>query len=124
MNLWIAVGAVLMMLAVIFGAFGAHALENQLDDYSMTLWGKASLYHLVHGMGVLLVALLGSTVLPKHSSTSICILLTVSTIIFSGSLYLLAITGIKWLGAITPIGGTGFIVAWAWLAYAAWSASA
>lgn len=117
---WITLASSLLALAVICGAFGAHALRARLDQYSLGIWDKAVFYHFIHAIGILLTALLASAaVVPHTSSRLVCILLTAGIIIFSGSLYLLALTGQRWLGAITPIGGTLFIVAWIVLALAA-----
>lgn len=110
---WSAIGAVFLALAVILGAFGAHGLRDKLDAYSMGVWEKAVFYHFIHALGVLVVSML-----PRTSVTSlVCWLLTAGILIFSGSLYLLAVTGVHTLGAITPIGGVCFIAAWLALAY-------
>ena len=123
-NKWVAIGAVLLALAVMAGAFGAHALARRLDQYHLGVYDKAAFYHFIHALGILLVAALASSAqLPMSSAEKICALLLVSTLIFSGSLYTLALTDMRWLGAITPIGGTGFIVAWLWLAYVSWNHS-
>jgi uncharacterized membrane protein YgdD (TMEM256/DUF423 family) len=110
---WSAIGAVFLALAVILGAFGAHGLKDKLDAYSMGVWEKAVFYHFIHALGVLVVSML-----PRTAATSLtCWLLTAGILIFSGSLYLLAVTGVHTLGAITPIGGVCFIAAWLALAY-------
>jgi uncharacterized membrane protein YgdD (TMEM256/DUF423 family) len=116
---WSATGAVLLGLAVMLGAFGAHGLRNRLDAYSMGIYEKAVFYHFVHALGMLIVS-----VLPKAGTLSqaaafwVCALLAAGIVIFSGSLYALAISGVRTLGAITPLGGLSFIVAWFVLAYA------
>jgi len=99
-----------MGLAVILGAFGAHVLRGRLDAYSMGIYEKAVLYHFIHALGLLIVPLL-------TRSAAVCWLLFAGIVIFSGSLYLLAVTGIRTLGAITPIGGLSFIAAWFLLAF-------
>ena len=101
-----------MLLAVALGAFGAHALKAVLPPERLAIYQTASEYHFYHALGLLIVALLtlylpASTYL-KWSGW----LLIAGTVIFSGSLYALAISGIRWLGAITPIGGLAFIGAW------------
>ena len=112
----------LLALAVAMGAFGAHALKEKLDAYSLAVYEKAAFYHFVHALGLLLVALLAAQIsLEQKWTTIICSLLFAGVVVFSGSLYLLAITGVKWLGAITPIGGTMFIAAWLILAIKAYS---
>lgn len=117
---WTAIGAVLMALAVGFGAFGAHGLRNRLDAYSMSVYEKAVFYHFVHALGILLVAALTrATGLSLPAQNRVCALLALGILIFSGSLYALAISGIRTLGAITPIGGLAFIAGWLLLAYEA-----
>jgi uncharacterized membrane protein YgdD (TMEM256/DUF423 family) len=109
-RLW-KIAAVLGALAVLLGAFGAHALSSITDDPArMRIWRTASLYHLVHS-GVLLAAALhpGRPVWGPR-------LLIVGILVFSGSLYALALTGIGVLGGITPIGGLCFIAGWLALA--------
>lgn len=116
-----AVGAVLMFTAVAAGAFGAHALKDRLDEYSRGVYDKAVFYHFIHAIALLLIAsLVSSRVIEEGAAVRVSLLLTGGIIIFSGTLYLLAISGVRWLGAITPIGGTLFLVAWAYLAYSAW----
>jgi uncharacterized membrane protein YgdD (TMEM256/DUF423 family) len=115
---WSAIGSILLGLAVITGAFGAHGLKDKLDAYSMSVWEKAVFYHFVHALGVLIVSLLPRTgTFPPGAASNVCWLLTAGILIFSGSLYLLAVTGVRTLGAITPIGGVCFIAAWFLLAY-------
>jgi uncharacterized membrane protein YgdD (TMEM256/DUF423 family) len=115
---WSAIGAIAMGLAVMTGAFGAHALRGKLDDYSMGVYEKAVFYHFIHGLGLLVVPLLARIgMLGDGGASRVCWLLAVGILIFSGSLYLLATTGIRTLGAITPFGGLAFIAAWALLAW-------
>jgi uncharacterized membrane protein YgdD (TMEM256/DUF423 family) len=115
---WSAIGAIFLALAVGFGAFGAHALKDRLDAYSLGVWEKAVFYHFIHAMGVLVVSMLPRTgTFPVNGASSVCWLLTAGVLIFSGSLYTLALTGVRSMGAITPIGGLCFIAAWLLLAY-------
>lgn len=115
---WSAIGAVFLALAVILGAFGAHALKGKVDAYSISVWEKAVFYHFIHAMGILVVSLLPRTgTFPLAAASTVCWLLVAGILIFSGSLYLLAVTGVTTLGAITPIGGVCFIAAWLVLAY-------
>lgn len=109
-----------MALAVGMGAFGAHGLKGRLDAYSMTVYEKAVFYHFVHALGILLVALLARTgAITPSGQTKAAWLLLIGIIVFSGSLYALALTGARMLGAITPIGGLAFIIGWLVLAYEA-----
>lgn len=115
---WGATGAVLLALAVILGAFGAHGLQNRLDDYLRGIYEKAVLYHFFHAMGILVVAVLGRTgTFPEAGVDTVCWFLFAGILLFSGSLYLLAITGTRALGMITPLGGVAFIVGWLLLAW-------
>lgn len=118
----VGVAAIFLASGVALGAFGAHGLREHLESYGREIWEKAAFYHLTHSLGAILVLLLGRCWPENFSSASkIAILLLSGVLIFSGSLYLLAYTRIKWLGAVTPIGGTAFLVAWIWLATAAFS---
>jgi uncharacterized membrane protein YgdD (TMEM256/DUF423 family) len=110
----------MLALAVGTGAFGAHGLRGRLDEYSMSVYEKAVFYHFVHALGILLVALLGRTgAIGAAGQTRVAWLLLVGIVIFSGSLYALAVSGVKMLGAITPVGGLAFIAGWLVLAYEA-----
>lgn len=107
-----------MALAVALGAFGAHGLKNRLEAYSLSVYEKAVFYHFIHALGILLVALLARTsAISVGAQTRVGWLLLIGVILFSGSLYALAISGIRLLGAITPIGGIAFIVGWLVLFY-------
>jgi uncharacterized membrane protein YgdD (TMEM256/DUF423 family) len=117
---WTALGSILMALAVAAGAFGAHGLRNKLDAYSMSVYEKAVFYHFVHALGILLIAMLARTgTITLSGQTRAAWLLLIGIVIFSGSLYALAVSGIRVLGAITPIGGVAFIAGWLMLAYEA-----
>ena len=109
-----------MALAVAAGAFGAHGLRNKLDAYSMSVYEKAVFYHFVHALGILLIAVLARTgAITLSGQGRAAWLLFIGILIFSGSLYALAVSGIRMLGAITPIGGVAFIAGWLVLAYEA-----
>ena len=115
---WSAIGAVLMALGVMLGAFGAHALKDRLDAYSLDVYQKAVFYHFIHALGILIVATLQRAgALTQSASATVCALLLAGIILFSGSLYVLAVTGQRALGAVTPFGGLAFIAAWLLLAY-------
>jgi uncharacterized membrane protein YgdD (TMEM256/DUF423 family) len=111
---WTSVAAILLALAVMIGAFGAHGLRGRLDDYSMNIYERAVIYHFVHALGLLIVSRL-----PRQPALAwVCWLLLAGIVLFSGSLYILAITGVRMLGAVTPFGGLSFIAAWLVLAFA------
>ena len=115
---WNAIASVFLALAVMLGAFGAHGLRSRLDAYSMGLWEKAVFYHFIHALGALIVSLLPrNQALPSGAASNVCWLLTAGILIFSGSLYLLAVTRVSTLGMITPIGGVSFIAGWLLLAW-------
>src|SRR5580658_7322795 len=114
---WTAIGAWALALAVTIGAFGAHGLRGRLDDYSLNIYERAVFYHFVHALGILIVAAAaGVGLLPRPAGVWVCRLLAAGVVVFSGSLYALALTGNRTLGAITPFGGVSFIAAWAVLA--------
>ena len=107
-------GSLLSMLSVVLGAFGAHYLKNTLNDYSLSVFQTGVLYQFFHSVGILVLVLLSKSIDNLNLDLSIWFF-TLGIILFSGSLYLLAITGLKWLGAITPIGGMFFILGWMFL---------
>ena len=103
-------------LCIVLGAFGAHALKDQLSAYSISIYEKAVLYQMFHSLGILIVTLIGETKQSLDVSLSIWFFI-IGIVLFSGSLYILAVTNVKWLGMITPIGGTFFIIGWVLLLY-------
>lgn len=114
---WAILGAALLAAAVAMGAFGAHALRKRLDAYAISIYEKAVFYHFIHGLGILMIALFAHAhVIPIASLGVIEWLLFLGIILFSGSLYALAISGVRALGAVTPIGGLLFIAGWIALA--------
>jgi uncharacterized membrane protein YgdD (TMEM256/DUF423 family) len=114
------VAAIALAAAVIFGAFGAHALKGRLTSDLFAIYETAVQYHFWHALGLLAVALL-MLHFPEASLLAwTAWLLIIGLIVFSGSLYALAFTGQRWLGAVTPIGGVAFIAAWLTLAWFAW----
>lgn len=115
----IMIAAALLALAVAFGAFGAHALKEQLSAEMLQTWKTAVDYHFYHALGLLLIGVL-SFYMPSPMLKWSAILLVAGVVLFSGSLYTMALSGIRWLGAITPVGGLGFIAGWILLLLAAW----
>ena len=115
---WGATGATALALAVILGAFGAHGLRNRLDAYSTSVYEKAVIYHFFHALGILIVSMMPKAgFLSQNQAAWVCGLLTAGIVLFSGSLYVLAVTRIPMLGAITPFGGVSFIAGWLLLAW-------
>lgn len=113
---WIGIGAVFGVFAVGMGAFGAHALKERLDEYAQGIYAKAVLYQMFHTAGILVVGILLTVY--KDSRMGIAgVFFSLGILLFSGSLYVLAISGIRWLGMITPFGGMFFIAGWIWICY-------
>ena len=116
---WSSIGSALLALAVAFGAFGAHALRERLDAYATGIYERAVFYHFVHALGILAIGVAIDAQATVASMASIAaVLLFVGILIFSGSLYALALSGNRKLGAITPLGGLAFIAGWAIFAIA------
>ncbi len=112
-------GSLNMGLAVALGALGAHGLRSRLSPEMMAIYHTAVEYHFYHAGGLLIVGLAA----PRLRAVA-CVnwagwLMFAGIVVFSGSLYLLSLSGMRWLGAITPLGGMAFIVAWGLLAVAA-----
>ena len=108
-------GAVFMALAVSLGAFGAHTLKKILSPEMLTIYHTGVEYQFYHALGLLIIGVIGFQIKSKLIGWA-GILLTAGIILFSGSLYVLALSGIKGLGAITPIGGISFVAGWIILA--------
>ena len=108
-----ALGAFFIFCGIAFGAFGAHALRDVLDQYHRDVYEKAVFYQLVNALGILAGALAGeSQLVADNIVRKIPLILSAGIVFFSGSLYALAITDLRFLGAITPIGGTLFLIGW------------
>ncbi|HOL93810.1 MAG TPA: DUF423 domain-containing protein [bacterium] len=104
---------------VILGAFAAHGLKDRLEPRMLEIFQTGVHYQMIHALALLAVSLAGSRLWPGSWTAGACGAWTLGILVFSGSLYLLAVTGIRWLGAITPIGGVAFIAGWIMLALAA-----
>jgi len=121
-KLFLVAGSLAALLAVALGAFGAHGLRHKLGADLLIVYQTGVQYHFYHALGLLAVGVL-SLHLPDSTSLRWAgYLMLLGIVLFSGSLYLLAISGIRWLGAITPIGGGAFICAWLLLTLAVWKA--
>lgn len=118
MKLFALLGAIFAGISVAAGAFGAHALEARLDERMQAIWETAARYQMYHALALFAVAWLSSRI--EHASIVVAgWAFVVGIIVFSGSLYTLALSGVRWLGAITPIGGVAFLVGWIACAIAA-----
>ncbi|QQK78072.1 DUF423 domain-containing protein [Salicibibacter cibarius] len=108
----LAIGAVMGALAVAIGAFGAHGLEGRVSERMLENYQTGVQYHMFHALGIIVVgltaAVIGGSALLGWAGS----LMLFGIIVFSGSLYTMALTGMTWLGAITPIGGVAFIAGW------------
>lgn len=111
-------GAIVMLVAVALGAFGAHILEPQIGEKAIGTYETGVHYHMIHGIAMILAAFAAGLGLDRKRLLWANRLFLAGIILFSGSLYLLAITGWKWLGPITPLGGVSFIVGWLMFALA------
>lgn len=112
-------GAVSAFIAVAAGAFGAHSLRARLAPDLLDVFETGARYQMYHALALLVVAW-AVTRWPGGPLTLAGWLFLAGTLLFSGSLYLLSLSGVRWLGAITPLGGVAWLIAWALLAYGAW----
>ncbi|MFD2680763.1 DUF423 domain-containing protein [Bacillus seohaeanensis] len=112
MKTFIIIGAINAFLSVALGAFGAHALEGKISQKYIETWNTGVLYQMFHALGILIVGVLIGNVSASSLLSWSGWLMLIGTILFSGSLYVLSLSGIKVLGAITPLGGVSFLAAW------------
>lgn len=113
-------GGLLGFFAIAFGAFGAHAIENSLSAEALGWWHTAAMYHLPLSAATVTMGALTRVGFPGARPAGWCFVFGV--VVFAGSLYALALTGVRWLGAITPIGGVSMMAGFACLALGAWNA--
>ena len=119
---FLSIAAILAGLSVAGGAFASHALKDKLSERALAIFETGSKYQMYHALALLMIGLLLS-----RSEVASTLLNTAGLaflagiVLFSGSLYALSLSGVKWLGAITPLGGVAFLVGWGCLAIAAWS---
>jgi uncharacterized membrane protein YgdD (TMEM256/DUF423 family) len=117
--MFLLLGSINAFLAVALGAFGAHGLKSRLTADRLAVYQTGVHYHLAHALGLILIALLAERLPASAPIQWSGWLLTTGIVLFSGSLYLLAISGVRVFGAITPLGGLCFLTGWALLAVAA-----
>ena len=109
-TLFARIAAAFCFFAVALGAFGAHALKSIIERNAMVdVWNKAVFYHFIHAIAIFVLAFSGTT--QRGASWLFC----AGIFLFSGSLYAMALTHLRWLGAVTPLGGLCFLAGWAWL---------
>jgi uncharacterized membrane protein YgdD (TMEM256/DUF423 family) len=118
-KLFILMGSIVMALSVAIGAFGAHGLEPRLSERMMKNYQTGVQYHMIHGIGLIIVGLVALKLTSSSILNGAGWSFLIGIILFSGSLYAMALTGETKLGAITPIGGLAFIVGWVLLGLAA-----
>ncbi|MDQ2149449.1 DUF423 domain-containing protein [Alcaligenaceae bacterium C4P045] len=111
-----------MIAAVGAGAFGAHGLKRLLTPEMLGVWQTAVTYHIAHALGLFILAGLSARLNQPLIGTAAWVMLA-GIVMFSGSLYLLSTTGMRWLGPVTPLGGLAFMVAWAMVAWTAYRAA-
>ena len=114
------IGSASALIAVALGAFGAHGLRARIVPDMLTAFEIGVRYQMYHALALLAVGAIAGR-LPAGAVSAAGWLFVAGTVIFSGSLYTLALTGHRWLGAVTPLGGLAFLAGWAVLAWAAWS---
>ncbi|MCM3748053.1 DUF423 domain-containing protein [Paenibacillus pasadenensis] len=119
---YIAYGAVHALISVALGAFGAHGLKERLDPDMLAVFETGAQYQMYHAIALILIAFAASKLGERRGLRIGGRLINAGIFFFSGSLYVLSMTGISWLGAIAPIGGTCFILGWGITAYSAWRA--
>ncbi|MBE0339220.1 DUF423 domain-containing protein [Paenibacillus sp. 23TSA30-6] len=112
MKILLGLGCIMMVLAVVLGAFGAHALKKRLSADMMSIFQTGIQYHIAHGLGLILLGVVAGNLV--HSSLIVTAgwVMLAGILLFSGSLYALSLSGVKKLGAITPIGGVAFLASW------------
>lgn len=120
-QLWIGIGALSGFVSVAAGAFGAHGLKSRLPPDLLAVFEVGARYQMYHALLLVLIGFLMSRSpdAPSGTLTASAALTLAGTALFSGSLYALALTGQRWMGAITPLGGLGFLLGWLLLAYSA-----
>ena len=123
-NITVALGALFMLVAVLLGAFGAHALKARLVPEMLAVYQTGVQYHLIHALGLMVIGAIQNTGANNHNGSRLlklaAILIAAGIVLFSGSLYVLAITGVTMFGAITPLGGLCFLAGWALVALQMW----
>jgi len=120
-RVFLTVAATLAGLAVAAGAFASHALKDRLTERALEIFETAARYQMYHALALFLVAVLLSRLESVPPTLAVAGYAFIAGIaLFSGSLYALSFTGIKWLGAVTPLGGVAFLVGWGCVAIAAW----
>ena len=119
-KLFLILGSINAATAVSMGAFGAHSLKTKISEDMLSVFKTAVQYHFYHSLGLLIVGLLTIYLKPEKHIKIAGWMMFIGIILFSGSLYILSSTGIRWLGIITPFGGIAFILSWIYVVIAVW----
>lgn len=120
-KIFLIIGSIFGALSVAFGAFASHALQNKLTPKALDIWETGTKYQMYHALALVLVALLITRLETTSTLLNVAGFAFITGIaLFSGSLYALSLSGIKWLGAIAPLGGVAFLVGWSCLVVTAW----
>ena len=119
MKLFLVLGSINMFLSIAIGAFGAHGLSGKVSERMLENWQTGAHYHIVHALALLFIGLLADRLGPSTLVTTSGWFILIGIVLFSGSLYTMALTGITKLGAITPLGGLSFLIGWVLVAIAA-----
>ena len=119
-RLFLVLGAINAGISVAAGAFGAHGLKAILSPDMLAIFETASRYQMYHGLALVAVGMIGRRTAARAPALAGWCFVT-GIVLFSGSLYVLAVSGVRWLGAITPLGGAAFLAGWIALAWSAWT---
>jgi uncharacterized membrane protein YgdD (TMEM256/DUF423 family) len=122
-KLFLILGCINAATAVSMGAFGAHSLKNRITEDMLLVFQTAVQYHFYHSLGLMIIGVLTIHLKPEKYIKIAGWMMFIGIILFSGSLYTLSTTSMRWVGFITPIGGIAFIVSWVFIAIAAWKRS-
>lgn len=123
MKIFVLLGSLNMFLGVALGAFGAHGLKTRVAPDMLIVWQTGVQYHLVHALGLLLIGILCQLMPDPALVRNAGWALLVGVLLFSGSLYVMVLSGVRVLGIITPFGGIAFLIGWLLLIIAAWKAA-
>jgi len=119
---FILLGSIVAGLAVAAGAFGAHMLKAILDPAMLAVYDTAARYQIYHGIGMVLAGL-AARLYEDARFAAAGWMFALGTVLFCGSLYGIALLGVRWLGAVTPLGGVAFMIGWGWLGWRGWTST-
>lgn len=120
MKIFVMLGSLSALIGVGLGAFGAHGLKTRVAPEMLVVWQTGVHYHLIHALGLVLIGILCHLMPEASLLRAAGWMLLLGTVLFSGSLYLMVLSGIRGLGIITPFGGIAFLIGWLLLICAAW----